>query len=92
MGLVEKVLAKYPYLAVKRNGPHIVKKLNSKFVYEYSIEDGEYYGLNDTDRIGLLLIIGASIPNFDGITTDFLKYVGAREYGHHYTLDQNQVL
>lgn len=53
MGLVEKVLAKYPYLAVKRNAPHIVKKLNSKFVYEYSIEDGEYYGLNDTDRIGL---------------------------------------
>ncbi|WP_322962073.1 PDxFFG protein [Mycoplasmopsis cynos] len=91
-GLVEKVLAKYPYLAVKRNGPHIVKKLNSKFVYEYSIEDGEYYGLNDTDRIGLPLIIGASIPNFDGITTDFLKYVGAHEYGHHYTLDQNQAL
>ncbi|MCU9935837.1 hypothetical protein NWP96_01475 [Mycoplasmopsis cynos] len=42
--------------------------------------------------MGSLLIIYASIPNFDGITTDFLKYVGAREYGHHYTLDQNQVL
>ncbi|WP_117275589.1 PDxFFG protein [Mycoplasmopsis edwardii] len=91
-GLVDKILNKYPHLRVKRTGPHIVKKLNSKFVYEYSIEDGDYYGLNDTDRIGLPLLMAASLPGFKGLSTDFLKYVGAHEYGHHYTLDQSQAL
>nr|WP_322959075.1 PDxFFG protein [Mycoplasmopsis canis]WQQ12482.1 PDxFFG protein [Mycoplasmopsis canis] len=91
-GLVDKVLRKFPHLRIKRNGPHIVKRINKDFVYEYSIEEGEYYGLNDTDRIGLPLLLSASIPGFNGLSTDFLKYVGAHEYGHHYTLDQSQAL
>ncbi|MGZ9414440.1 PDxFFG protein [Mycoplasma sp. 5370] len=91
-GLIEKVTKKYPHLLKRQFGPHIQKKLNEKGYYEYSLTDGEYYGLQHTDRIGLPLVLGATIENFKGISIDFLKYVTAHEYGHHFTLEQNQAL
>lgn len=91
-GLINRVLRKYPHLKVKLNGPHIVKKLNKDYFYEYSIEEGDFYGLSDSDRIGIPLLLAASLDDFDGLPTDFLKYVGAHEYGHHFTLDSSQAL
>ncbi|WLP85780.1 PDxFFG protein [Mycoplasma seminis] len=89
-GLLDKVLAKYPHLAKKLNGPHITREVNEKGVYEFKLTEGEYVGLTPGDRIGLPLILGALVPGFQGVPTDFLKYVATHEYGHHYTLDQGQ--
>ncbi|WP_416738684.1 PDxFFG protein [Mycoplasma sp. 005V] len=89
-GLIDKVTAKYPHLLQKLNGPHIVKTVDQNGVYQYQLQDGEYRGLTPGDRIGLPLILGALIPDFKGVPTDFLKYVATHEYGHHYTLDQGQ--
>ncbi|MBN4084332.1 PDxFFG protein [Mycoplasma sp. CSL10166] len=90
--LIDKVIEKYPQLLKTQNGPHIVKKLNDKGYYEYQLEDGEYQGFSESDRIGIPLILGASFDDFQGISTDFLKYVATHEYGHHFTLDQSQAL
>ncbi|TDV24279.1 hypothetical protein BCF59_0234 [Mycoplasmopsis mustelae] len=91
-GLIDKVLAKYPHLAKKLTGPHVAKKLNAKGYYEYSLEDGDYIGFSEDDRIGLPLVLGATLKDFDGISTEFLRYVATHEYGHHYTLDESQAL
>ncbi|WP_036458949.1 PDxFFG protein, partial [Mycoplasma leonicaptivi] len=91
-GLVDKVLKKFPHLNKKQEGPHIERFLNDQGFYEYQIKDGIYYGLSSTDRIGLPLLIAATLDDFEGISTDFLKYVGIHEYGHHYTLDQMTAL
>ncbi|MEA4134301.1 PDxFFG protein [Mycoplasma sp. 2704] len=89
-GLAEKVLEKYPHLLKSLNGPHLEKSVNDKGVYEYKIVQGEYKGVSESDRIGLPLVLGTLIEDFEGISTDFLKYVATHEYGHHYTLDQGQ--
>ncbi|MHA3859405.1 PDxFFG protein [Mycoplasma sp. Z463D] len=89
-GLLDKITAKYPHLLRKLSGPHIVKSVNDNGVYEYKLQDGDYRGLTPGDRIGLPLVLGALIPGFKGVPTDFLKYVATHEYGHHYTLDQGQ--
>ncbi|MFV8474653.1 PDxFFG protein [Mycoplasma sp. Z631] len=89
-GLIQKVTAKYPHLLRKLNGPHIVKTVDENGVYQYQLQDGPYRGLTPGDRIGLPLVLGALIPDFKGVPTDFLKYVATHEYGHHYTLDQGQ--
>ncbi|MFV8478405.1 PDxFFG protein [Mycoplasma sp. B6400] len=89
-GLIQKVTAKYPHLLRKLNGPHIVRTINQDGVYQYQLQDGPYRGLTPGDRIGLPLVLGALVPGFKGVPTDFLKYVATHEYGHHYTLDQGQ--
>ncbi|VEU59207.1 PDxFFG protein [Mesomycoplasma neurolyticum] len=86
--LLEKITKKYPHILRKSNGPHIVKKINDKGFYEYTIQDGEHHSFKPDDRIGLALILGALDEKFDGFSYDFLKYVSAHEYGHHFTLDQ----
>ncbi|MGY6171868.1 PDxFFG protein [Candidatus Mycoplasma pogonae] len=91
-GLIESVLDAFPSLKKKRFGPHIAKKINNQGFYEYEVVEGEYEGLSYDDRIGLPLILKALDPNWGGISTDFLKYVGAHEYGHHYTLEKTQAL
>ncbi|QNM93957.1 PDxFFG protein [Mycoplasma sp. Pen4] len=91
-GLIKKVLKKYPHLnrGNLRNGPHFVKYVDENGITRYKVEDGSYYGFSATDRIGLPLVLGALVPGFNGIPTDFLRYVATHEYGHHLTLDQGQ--
>lgn len=91
-GLIDAVLEKYPFLKTTATGPHLVKKINEQGIYEYTIEDGEYTGITPDTRIGVPLILDTTIENYEGISTDFLKYVGAHEYGHHYTLEKGQAL
>ncbi|WGI37016.1 PDxFFG protein [Mesomycoplasma lagogenitalium] len=87
-GLIEKVVKKFPHLLKVQQGPHLEKKINDKGYYEYELVDGQYRGFSEDDRIGLPLLLAATIDNFEGISTDFLRYVAAHEYGHHLTLDQ----
>ncbi|WP_429988809.1 hypothetical protein, partial [Mycoplasmopsis bovis] len=63
------------------------KSINSDGVMEYSLENGKYLGFTKNSRVGLWAILKMSDPNFKGISTDFLKFVGAHEYGHHITLN-----
>ncbi|VEU71108.1 PDxFFG protein [Mycoplasmopsis glycophila] len=91
-GLVDIITTKYPHLLKELDGPHIEETINDQGFYEYKVVDGPYKGINDGDRIGLPLILNALIENYPGISTDFLKYVGTHEYGHHYTLEGSQGL
>lgn len=90
--LIDYLVQKVPYAAEWLEGPHIVKKLNAQGVIEYKVENGKYLGFNKDSRVGLWAILKMSDPNFAGISTDFLKFVGAHEYGHHMTLNGAQDL
>ncbi|PAK21121.1 hypothetical protein CJJ23_03590 [Mycoplasmopsis agassizii] len=85
-GLLDRVAREFPYLLKDLSGEHLVRKINDKGVMEYSIETGNYKGFTTNDRVSFLYLLKATDPNFKGVGTDFLKYVGAHEYGHHTTL------
>lgn len=86
-GLTDELLKEVPYAGEWLEGLHIKKSINSDGVMEYSLENGKYLGFTKNIRVGLWAILKMSDPNFKGISTDFLKFVGAHEYGHHITLN-----
>ncbi|WP_282460676.1 PDxFFG protein [Mycoplasmopsis bovis] len=86
-GLTDELLKEVPYAGEWLEGLHIKKSINSDGVMEYSLENGKYLGFTKNSRVGLWAILKMSDPNFKGISTDFLKFVGAHEYGHHITLN-----
>ncbi|XWT74927.1 PDxFFG protein [Mycoplasma leachii] len=90
--LIDELLEKVPYAAQWLEGPHIKKVLDENGVMQYKLENGKYLGFTKDDRIGLWAILKMSDNNFKGISTDFLKFVGAHEYGHHITLNGAQDL
>ncbi|VEU75646.1 Uncharacterised protein [Mycoplasmopsis maculosa] len=90
--LTSNLLEEVPYAGEWLNGEHIVKKLDENGEFVYSIENGPYLGFSKDSRVGLWAILKMSDPNFKGISTDFLKFVGAHEYGHHMTLNGAQDL
>lgn len=85
--LTKNLLEKVPYAGEWLEGEHLVSRLNTNGEIEYVIENGTYLGFNKDSRIGLWAILKMSDPSFKGISTDFLKFVGAHEYGHHMTLN-----
>ncbi|WFQ92170.1 hypothetical protein MFERI14815_00787 [Mycoplasma feriruminatoris] len=85
--LIEELLEKVPHAAQWLEGPHIKKTIDENGVMQYKLENGKYLGFTKDDRIGLWAILKMSDKNFKGISTDFLKFVGAHEYGHHITLN-----
>ncbi|MBN0919576.1 PDxFFG protein [[Mycoplasma] gypis] len=91
-GLLKQITDKYPHLLKEKIGPHIEKTINDEGFYEYKLVEGKYKTLTDTDRIGLPLLLGALVDGFKGISTDFLNYVAAHEYGHHLTLERTQAI
>ncbi|WFQ95524.1 PDxFFG protein [Mycoplasma feriruminatoris] len=85
--LIDELLEKVPHAAQWLEGPHIKKTIDENGVMQYKLENGKYLGFTKDDRIGLWAILKMSDKNFKGISTDFLKFVGAHEYGHHITLN-----
>ncbi|WFQ96343.1 PDxFFG protein [Mycoplasma feriruminatoris] len=85
--LIDELLEKVPQAAQWLEGPHIKKVIDENGVMQYKLENGKYLGFTKDDRIGLWAILKMSDKNFKGISTDFLKFVGAHEYGHHITLN-----
>ncbi|PAF55208.1 PDxFFG protein [Mycoplasmopsis agassizii] len=85
-GLLDRVAREFPYLLKDLSGEHIVRKINDKGIMEYTLETGTYKGFTTSDRISFLYLLKATDPKFKGVGADFLKYVGAHEYGHHTTL------
>ncbi|MFA7699495.1 PDxFFG protein [Mycoplasmopsis synoviae] len=90
--LLDNISRKMPYLLSDRTGPHVVKKVNDQGVVEYKLEDGPYKGFSSDDNIGLWAVLKLSDPKFKGMSSDFLRFVGAHEYGHHITLTGAQDL
>ncbi|WP_029513280.1 PDxFFG protein [Mycoplasmopsis primatum] len=85
--LTDELIKEVPYAGEWLEGLHISKKVNENGVMEYVLENGKYLGFTKDTRVGLWAILKMSDPNFKGISTDFLKFVGAHEYGHHITLN-----
>ncbi|QZE12209.1 PDxFFG protein [Mycoplasma sp. Ms02] len=84
--LIRELEQKMPYLLSDKNGLHIERVLNEKGYFDYKVVDGPYRGLSTDDTIGLWAILKLSDPEFKSMSSDFLRFVGAHEYGHHITL------
>ncbi|QBF34843.1 PDxFFG protein [Mycoplasmopsis phocirhinis] len=91
-GFSDELLRKVPWAAEWLEGKHLVKKVNDKGEFEYSIEDGRYLGFQPDTRIGLWSLLAMNNPEYKGLSVDFLKFVAAHEYGHHITLNAAQDL
>lgn len=89
-GLIDLIKSAYPYLIKENSGMHIERKLNDQGAYEFSVEQGKYKDFTINDRISFIMLLKAVDPNFAGVGINFLKYVGAHEYGHHSTLENIQ--
>ncbi|UUD35035.1 hypothetical protein NPA07_04485 [Mycoplasmopsis caviae] len=85
--MTSTLLREVPYAGEWLEGEHLVSKINEDGVMEFSVQNGKYLGFTKDTRVGLWAILKMSDPNFKGISTDFLKFVGAHEYGHHITLN-----
>ncbi|MCV3728539.1 PDxFFG protein [Ureaplasma miroungigenitalium] len=85
-GLIDKVVNKRPYLMKKINGVHQEVYYDENGSAHYKVVDGEYYGFFATDRVPYLSIVAETDPSFKTTGINYLKYVGAHEYGHHQTL------
>ncbi|WP_031489101.1 PDxFFG protein [Ureaplasma canigenitalium] len=89
-GLIDKVINKNLQLGKTIEGLHIESTLNDDGSYSLEAVDGKYYGLYDSDRIPYLAIVRESDPGFVSTGIEYLRYVGAHEYGHHQTLQYIQ--
>lgn len=90
--LIETVLYKYPHLQRSLEGEHLERYVKEDGSYGYKMVNGPYLGLSTSDRIPFLMLLAATSSDFKGVGFDFLKYVGAHEYGHHTTLQNIQNL
>ncbi|WP_027334001.1 PDxFFG protein [Mycoplasma elephantis] len=88
--LIDIIESEYPYLIQKRTGVHVQKSIDENGAYKFTLENGEYSKLTINDRISFIMLLKAIDPNFEGVGINFLKYVGAHEYGHHSTLENIQ--
>lgn len=95
-GLIDDVLAIYPYLGKQLDGLHIERSseikqdANGEIYREDKLVSGKYWGIDPNSRIPFLAVLKASNPDFKGVGINWLKYVGQHEYGHHTTLQSLQ--
>lgn len=96
-GLIDDVLAIYPYLGKQLNGLHIerssdvhVDSVTGDIYRDDKLVDGPYWGIDPNSRIPFLAVLKAANPDFKGVGINWLKYVGQHEYGHHTTLQSLQ--
>ncbi|MCN0157897.1 PDxFFG protein [Mesomycoplasma ovipneumoniae] len=57
---------------------------------KYTTKRGEFVGYSHSSRIPYIALLKASSPFFKTTGINYLKYVGAHEYGHHQTLNYAQ--
>lgn len=96
-GLIDDVLAIYPYLGKQLNGLHIERSSDvhqddatGEIYRDDKLVDGPYWGIDPNSRIPFLAVLKAANPDFKGVGINWLKYVGQHEYGHHTTLQSLQ--
>lgn len=85
-GLIDKVVNKSPHLLKNIDGLHAEVKEDANGILQYQLKDGRYRGFSASDRLPYIAVVAQSDPGFESTGIDYLKYVGAHEYGHHQTL------
>ncbi len=80
--LIDEVLKKNPFFGRETTGLHVDK--------EGKLVDGKYLSFSPNSRIPFLSVLSVANPSFKSPGINWLKYVGAHEYGHHTTLQTGQ--
>ncbi|CAT05142.1 Uncharacterised protein [Mesomycoplasma conjunctivae] len=85
--LIDTVLKNKPFVASKLNGSYLDSQIDATTgLKSFSHKRGEHFGFSPESRISYISLLKASTPEFKTTGINYLKYVGAHEYGHHHTL------
>lgn len=90
-GLIDKVLNHRKTNGEKLVGTYIISEVDPKTgLKTYQTKQGSFIGYSQSSRIPYISLLKASSPFFKTTGINYLKYVGAHEYGHHQTLNYAQ--
>ncbi|MXR39492.1 PDxFFG protein [Mycoplasma sp. MF12] len=90
-GLIDKVLNHRKTNGENLVGTYVDSEIDPKTgLKKYITKSGNYIGYSHSSRIPYIALLKASSPFFKTTGINYLKYVGAHEYGHHQTLNYAQ--
>ncbi|MDW2932699.1 PDxFFG protein [Mesomycoplasma ovipneumoniae] len=90
-GLIDKVLRDKLTNGEDLVGTHVDFEIDPETgLKKYTTKRGEFVGYSHSSRIPYIALLKASSPFFKTTGINYLKYVGAHEYGHHQTLNYAQ--
>ncbi|MDF9627518.1 PDxFFG protein [Mesomycoplasma ovipneumoniae] len=90
-GLIDKVLRDKLTNGEDLVGTYVDFEIDQETgLKKYTTKHGEFVGYSHSSRIPYIALLKASSPFFKTTGINYLKYVGAHEYGHHQTLNYAQ--
>lgn len=90
-GLIDKVLKHKSTNGDNLIGTYVDSEVDPNTgLKNYTTKTGEFIGYSHSSRIPYIALLKASSPFFKTTGINYLKYVGAHEYGHHQTLNYAQ--
>ncbi|MDW2893142.1 PDxFFG protein [Mesomycoplasma ovipneumoniae] len=90
-GLIDKVLKHKSTNGENLVGTYVDSEVDPDTgLKSYTTKTGEFIGYSHSSRIPYIALLKASSPFFKTTGINYLKYVGAHEYGHHQTLNYAQ--
>ncbi|WP_069096467.1 PDxFFG protein [Mesomycoplasma ovipneumoniae] len=90
-GLIDKVLKHKSTNGENLVGTYVDSEVDPDTgLKKYTTKTGEFIGYSHSSRIPYIALLKASSPFFKTTGINYLKYVGAHEYGHHQTLNYAQ--
>ncbi|WP_069098252.1 PDxFFG protein [Mesomycoplasma ovipneumoniae] len=90
-GLIDKVLKHKTTNGDNLVGTYVDSEVDPDTgLKKYTTKTGEFIGYSHSSRIPYIALLKASSPFFKTTGINYLKYVGAHEYGHHQTLNYAQ--
>ncbi|MFU0909139.1 PDxFFG protein [Mesomycoplasma ovipneumoniae] len=90
-GLIDKVLKHKSTNGENLVGTYVDSEVDPNTgLKSYTTKTGEFIGYSHSSRIPYIALLKASSPFFKTTGINYLKYVGAHEYGHHQTLNYAQ--
>ncbi|UVO15073.1 PDxFFG protein [Mesomycoplasma ovipneumoniae] len=90
-GLIDKVLKHKSTNGENLVGTYVDSGVDPNTgLKKYTTKHGEFIGYSHSSRIPYIALLKASSPFFKTTGINYLKYVGAHEYGHHQTLNYAQ--
>lgn len=90
-GLIDKVLKHKSTNGENLVGTYVDSEVDPNTgLKKYTTKHGEFIGYSHSSRIPYIALLKASSPFFKTTGINYLKYVGAHEYGHHQTLNYAQ--
>ncbi|AJR12092.1 Uncharacterised protein [Mesomycoplasma dispar] len=90
-GLIDKVLKHKKTNGESLFGTYVDSEIDPQTgLKKYVSKRGNFIGYSHSSRIPYIALLKASSPFFKTTGINYLKYVGAHEYGHHQTLNYAQ--